>query len=195
MGADEELGVGTAIEPPVEERRWVGDTLAFVSGGIAAACAWVGRRAFVAAPAVVLAVTPLIEEPVVEAGEPNIAAGVLVATALDELHMEEEPLIQSPRAKPQPKPAKQPTGPSGPSQPKKTQIIENAPSVQQLAELYTRTGRALKDASEKDRNATYDLWPRYRWVNFMDAIKTPQKRAAAAAVLEKLLADAKKLAP
>ncbi len=112
-----------------------------------------------------------------------------VATALQ---MEEDTYFQSPRKKPRPV-RKQPTGPSGPSQPRTLAVLVGAPSVQQLAELYTRTGRALKDAAEKDKNATLDLWPRYRWVNFMDAIKTPEKRAEAAALLEKLLADTKKL--
>ena len=68
-----------------------------------------------------------------------------------------------------------------------------APTVRELADLYMRVGRLLAAAARIDPTATIDLWPRFRWVNFNDAIRTPQKRAEAGAVLERLLADTRKL--
>jgi len=77
----------------------------------------------------------------------------------------------------------------------KQPAAQNAPTARQVAELYKQVGRELAEATKRDPYSTLDLWPRYRWVNFMDAIKTPAKRVAAAAVLEKLLVETRKLKP
>ena len=76
-----------------------------------------------------------------------------------------------------------------------TPPVTNAPTPDQLAKLYMKVGRELQAIAQVDRNKVIDLWPRYRWVNFMEAIRTPQKRAEAAELLEKLLAEAEKLRP
>ena len=70
-----------------------------------------------------------------------------------------------------------------------------APTATELADLYVKVGRELSIQSKRDPYSTTNLWPRYRWVNFMESLKTPIKRAEAAAMLEKILADTKKLHP
>jgi hypothetical protein len=99
-----------------------------------------------------------------------------------------EPIAQAPKRPTTNKP--RPGSPLPPTAvPPTPQQIETAPSTQQLAQLYSHVGRELTAASRKDPNATIDLWPRYRWIRFMEAVKTPAKRAAAAAILTKLLDD------
>jgi len=131
----------------------------------------------------------------------SILPVVLVAVVTVKAHtvapvqIDVDPIAQRPSripvrrmpTKPTPRPKSQPQIQATP--------VVNAPTVEQLAKLYMKVGRELKDAAEIDRNATIDLWPRYRWVNFMEAIRTPEKRAAAAVVLEKLLEETQKLHP
>lgn len=64
-----------------------------------------------------------------------------------------------------------------------------APTVDELADLYMRVGRQLTKAYKRDADSTFDLWPRYRWIRFMDAMKTPATRQATAAILQRLQAD------
>ncbi len=70
-----------------------------------------------------------------------------------------------------------------------------APTVSELAALYARIGRQLTSATKRDSSATMDLWPRYRWIRFMDAAKTPAKREAAAAILQRLQVELDALKP
>ena len=83
------------------------------------------------------------------------------------------------------------TPPSPRLQPSATS--SSAPTVSELATLYARVGRELSNASKRDSTATIDLWPRYRWIRFMDAVKSPAKREATVAILQRLQADLKAL--
>lgn len=125
---------------------------------------------------------------------PGVAAPAPQTTVTGLQYIDRDPIAQMPTrpvARPRPAPPKHP--------PHTTQVqaqqVANAPTARRLADLYAQVGRELQTVTQIDRQATIDLWARYRWVNFLDAIKTPAKRAAAAALLEKLLTETKKLRP
>lgn len=61
--------------------------------------------------------------------------------------------------------------------------------------LYQRTATTLRAAQDADAAAAQPLFVRFRYINVNDAIRTPDKRTAAVLVLEKIAADAKKIAP
>jgi hypothetical protein len=57
----------------------------------------------------------------------------------------------------------------------------------ELAKLYVRVGRELAKLGKIDPELASDLWPRFRWIRFNDALTTPEKRAEAAHILENVL--------
>jgi len=66
------------------------------------------------------------------------------------------------------------------------------PSAAELANIYGATGRELKALeAQKGMDSTIDLWPRYRWIRINDMITTPERRARAAEMLERLRLDIK----
>ncbi len=188
----------TAIEMPVRTVRSGAPRSEFIGHLLA----WLIRRANIAIAAVVtLTAIPILEvqhadaAPTAEARStmPELAPGAAVRlpsrTDAPIERIDQEPVAQMPGTLVKPK-RKPPTRLQSAPPP-----AIAAPSPNQLAELYTQVGRALAAAAKANPTSTLDLWPRFRWVNFMDAIKTPAKRAEAGAVLDKLLVEAKKLQP
>lgn len=188
-GYDEvEALVADGHVPPMQ--KW----LALASAVIAIAVmliAWSVRRDKVtrtSAPAQTQASQP---------GQPPPLAAVTPAPQPDPTQaqqIDQEPIIAHPPAKPV-------TGKPRPSTPRPgTSTIQpaptgHAPTSSEVADLYARVGRELTAAARVDPHSTIDLWPRYRWIRIMDAIKTPARRQATAALLEKLRADLKTIAP
>ncbi len=80
-------------------------------------------------------------------------------------------------------PAPAPTSPPAPSAPA-------TPTAAEVATLYGMVGRELKalDAA-KGQEATYDLWPRFRWIRINEYLLTPERRLIAAALLARLHTD------
>jgi hypothetical protein len=85
------------------------------------------------------------------------------------------------------------------AKPKKTATKKaatlGAPTAEQVMQHYQRTGLALRSAHHVASAATEPLFMRYRLVNLNEAIRTPDKRAAAIATLDQLDADVKRLIP
>jgi len=64
------------------------------------------------------------------------------------------------------------------------------PSAAELASLYGSVGRELKALdTAKGQRATYDLWPRFRWIRLYDYLTTPERRQVAAALLGELRSE------
>jgi hypothetical protein len=61
-----------------------------------------------------------------------------------------------------------------------TETPRVAPESGLVAELYGEIGRALKRLDETHgQEATYDLWPRFRHIHILEALRTPAARGAA----------------
>jgi len=59
-----------------------------------------------------------------------------------------------------------------------------------LAAQYKTVGAQLKSLDDsKGKDATNDLWARYRFIRLSDAMSTQEKRDEAAAILSKLTSD------
>lgn len=71
-------------------------------------------------------------------------------------------------------------------------VARQPPSAAEVATLYASVGRELKalDGSKGDQ-ATYDLWPRYRWIRINEWLGTPATRSGATALLDRLRHDIK----
>jgi hypothetical protein len=73
--------------------------------------------------------------------------------------------------------------------PAPTMAALGVPTAAELLALYSAVGRELKVAYDHDRDATQDLWSRYRWIRINDAITTPDKRTQTKAMLDQLRDD------
>lgn len=183
-----------------------GDVLSICGGALAvafgSALVWLVRRIHVAVPvAVTLTVAPLAQvahdrapAPVTKS-ETSRAAPPVTATAQGLYPRDAQNVVVTtpPRVTSAPKapaPVKTRARVAAPTKP-----ALRAPTPEHLARLYMKVGNALKTAADVDPIATRDLWPRYRWIHFNEAIKSADKRAAAAAVLDQLLADVNALSP
>ena len=64
------------------------------------------------------------------------------------------------------------------------------PSASELVSLYTSVGRNLRDLDRtRGDAATYDLWPRFRWIRINEYLASPDKRRVAADLLGHLATD------
>jgi hypothetical protein len=81
-------------------------------------------------------------------------------------------------------------GATAPAKPAPAQIDLATISAADVAELYGAVGRELK-ALEKTKGdeATFDLWPRYRWIRINEWLKTQDKRTSVATSLTRLRTD------
>jgi serine/threonine-protein kinase len=71
-----------------------------------------------------------------------------------------------------------------------TKVAPKALDASSLASQYKLVGSQLKTLEEsKGRDATTDLWARYRFIRISDAMSTQQKRDATAAILSKLTSE------
>lgn len=153
----------------------------FVCGAVA--LIWFARRE----PTVTTAVATTVKVPAPQAAQPHV-----VPTPTPTQQIDSDPIVaQATRRPVTNKPRLPPPPPSAQIQhsPASTTI----PTVTELADLYARVGRELTNATKRDSASTFDLWPRYRWIRFMDAAKTPAKREAAAVILQRLQTDLRAL--
>ena len=66
------------------------------------------------------------------------------------------------------------------------------PTASDLAQLYGDVGRELGALDRAGgQQATFDLWPRFRWIRLNDYLVTPEKRRVAFDLLQRLRADIK----
>jgi hypothetical protein len=67
-----------------------------------------------------------------------------------------------------------------PAAPVQDEVPRVAPTTAAVAELYGSVGRALKRLDEtRGQQATYDLWPRFRHIQILEALRTDRGRAGA----------------
>lgn len=217
MTSEEEAAV--AVEPPADlvvprraERSVVGHIRWFVGGAIGGVVVWLARRAYIAVPVATLSVTPFVIDPdpeptavdvadVTSSSEAAVAARRRAARAPTATTVDEPYSVAEQPASPPPvavaaavvaAPAAIATPPRRVKAQPAAQQLAPPPTTRELSNLYTAVGQELAAASKHDPKAT-ELWPRYRWIDFMDALQAPDKRAEAAALLHKLRADIKAL--
>jgi len=69
-------------------------------------------------------------------------------------------------------------------------VAGEPPSGAEVSRLYADVGRELRELEDKKgMDATIDLWPRYRWIRLHEWITTPERRARASEMLERLRRD------
>ncbi|HWO23307.1 MAG TPA: protein kinase [Kofleriaceae bacterium] len=86
----------------------------------------------------------------------------------------------------------QPAGPApaAPAPPATAEASPADPSTEVVAELYGTIGRALKRLDETHgQEATYDLWPRFRRIRILEALRTREGRTSALDALRALERD------
>lgn len=184
-----------------------GDAMALVGGALVSALGtavvWLVRRVHIAVPvAITLTVAPLADVHEVASESPELAsAGTArvepppprsTAQSTDRglgddvvVRMSPRPTATSKAPAFKPAPVQKPTSVPAPPRP-----VLAPPTPDELGRLYMKVGKALKAAAQFDPAATRELWSRYRWIQFNDAIQSANKRATAAALLDKLLVDA-----
>jgi hypothetical protein len=69
---------------------------------------------------------------------------------------------------------------AAPAAPVQIETPRADPTASAVADLYGAVGRSLKrlDAT-RGQEATFDLWPRFRVIRIMEALRTRQARSAA----------------
>jgi eukaryotic-like serine/threonine-protein kinase len=82
-----------------------------------------------------------------------------------------------PRPAPRPPVAPAVAAPAAPA-PAPAEAPRVDPTASTIAELYGAVGRALKRLDDvRGQEATYDLWPRFRLIRILEALRSPEARA------------------